>query len=71
MSDPVSHPNHYGGADNVFEAINVIEAWNANFNIGNVLKYISRCDKKHSDPIQDLEKAAWYLNREIERLKRG
>tara|TARA_R100000005_G_C4808206_1_gene96066 strand:+ start:218 stop:433 length:216 start_codon:yes stop_codon:yes gene_type:complete len=71
MSDPVSHPNHYGGADNVFEAINVIEAWNANFNIGNVLKYIARCDKKHSDPIQDLEKAAWYLNREIERLKRG
>jgi hypothetical protein len=63
--DKVNHPKHYGGKDNPYEAIKVIEAWNANFNLGNVLKYISRCGKKDRE-IQELEKAAWYLNREIE-----
>lgn len=63
--DKVNHPKHYGGESNPYEAIKVIEAWNANFNIGNVLKYISRCGKKDVE-IQELEKAAWYLNREIE-----
>jgi hypothetical protein len=65
MREKVNHPKHYGGEDNLYEAIKVIEAWNANFNIGNVLKYISRCGKKDRE-IQELEKAAWYLNREIE-----
>jgi len=65
MREKVNHPKHYGGEDNLYEAIKVIEAWNANFNIGNVLKYISRCGKKDVE-IQELEKAAWYLNREIE-----
>lgn len=63
--DKVNHPKHYGGKDNPYEAIKVIEAWNVNFNLGNVLKYISRCGKKDRE-IQELEKAAWYLNREIE-----
>jgi hypothetical protein len=67
--DKVNHPKHYGGESNPYEAIKVIEAWNANFNIGNVLKYISRCGKKDVE-IQELEKAAWYLNREIENRKR-
>ena len=67
--DKVNHPKHYGGESNPYEAIKVIEAWNANFNIGNVLKYISRCGKKDSE-IQELEKAAWYLNREIENRRK-
>jgi hypothetical protein len=69
MKEKVNHPKHYGGESNPYEAIKVIEAWNANFNIGNVLKYISRCGKKDRE-IQELEKAAWYLNREIENRKR-
>jgi hypothetical protein len=69
MREKVNHPKHYGGEDNLYEAIKVIEAWNANFNIGNVLKYISRCGKKDRE-IQELEKAAWYLNREIENRKK-
>ena len=69
MREKVNHPKHYGGESNPYEAIKVIEAWNANFNIGNVLKYISRCGKKDVE-IQELEKAAWYLNREIENRKK-
>jgi uncharacterized protein DUF3310 len=60
----VDHPAHYGGADNPYEAIKVIEAWGLNFNLGNTAKYISRAGKKGSQ-IEDLKKAAWYLNREI------
>jgi hypothetical protein len=67
--DKVNHPKHYGGESNPYEAIKVIEAWDANFNIGNVLKYISRCGKKDRE-IQELEKASWYLNREIENRKK-
>jgi hypothetical protein len=64
----VDHPTHYGGEENPYEAIKVIEAWNVGFNLGNTLKYISRAGKKDFI-IQDLEKAAWYLNREIDNLK--
>jgi hypothetical protein len=62
----VDHPKHYGGAENPYEAINVIEAWNLGFCLGNAVKYIARAGKK--DPaaeVEDLEKAAWYLAREI------
>ena len=65
----VDHPNHYGGKDNQYEAIKVIEAWDLNFSLGNVLKYISRSGKKSKNPIEDLEKAAKYLNFEIKRMK--
>lgn len=66
----VDHPQYYGGADNPYEAIKVIEAWNLGFNLGNAVKYVSRAGKKDPDKtIEDLEKAAWYLNREIENLK--
>ncbi len=69
--DMVDHPAHYGGANNPYEAIRVIEAWQLSFCLGNAVKYISRCGKKAGvDPIEDLEKAAWYLNREIERRKK-
>lgn len=62
--DNVNHPNHYGGKDNPFEAIKVIEHYDLNFNIGNAIKYILRAGKKDIFK-QDLEKAVWYLNREL------
>lgn len=65
MSDAVNHPAHYGGADNPYEAIKVIEAWKLGFNLGNTVKYISRAEHKGA-PIEDLRKALWYLTREIE-----
>ena len=66
----VDHPNHYGGKENSYEAIKVIEAWGLNFSLGNVLKYISRSGKKSEDPLEDLEKAAKYLDFEIKRMKK-
>ena len=67
--EAVNHPNHYGGERNPYEAIKVIEAWNLNFSLGNVLKYMSRAGKKSDNPLEDLRKAAWYLNREIQRIE--
>lgn len=64
MNEQVNHPEHYGGADNPYEAIKVIEAWSLNFNLGNCAKYISRAGKK-GDALEDLKKARWYLDREI------
>ena len=64
----VNHPNHYGGRNNPYEAIKVIEAWDLGFNLGNAVKYISRADKK-GNKLQDLEKSSWYINREINKLK--
>ena len=64
----VNHPQHYGGKDNPYEAIKVIENWNLGFCLGNTIKYISRAGKK-DDTIQELEKALWYLKREIKTLK--
>ena len=69
MSDAVNHPVHYGGADNPYEAIKVIEDWNLGFCLGNTVKYILRAGKK--DPaLQDLKKARWYLDREIQNLEK-
>lgn len=62
--DNVNHPNHYGGMDNPFEAIKIIEHYDLNFNLGNAVKYVLRAGKK-DDFKQDLEKAVWYLQREI------
>ena len=62
MSEQVNHPQHYGGEDNPYEAIKVIEAWDLDFHLGNTVKYISRAGKKGSDKeLQDLKKALWYL----------
>lgn len=67
----VNNPLHYGGAENIYEAIKVIEAWNLNFHLGNTVKYISRAGKKETDKeLQDLKKAAWYLQRRIEILEK-
>lgn len=58
----VNHPNHYQGK--TFEVIDIIEDYELNFNLGNAIKYILRCDKKDCKK-RDLEKAIWYLQREI------
>ena len=65
----VQHPIYYGGADDPYEAIKVSEAWNLGFHLGNTVKYISRAGKKDGNSAtQDLKKALFYLNREIELL---
>ena len=71
----VNHPDHYHPG--TYEAINVIEAWDLNFNLGSAIKYISRCGLKpdaelfkKEKTLEDLRKAAWYVNREIERLSK-
>ena len=64
-SDPVNHPTHYkvGG----IETIDFIEAKGLTYHLGNVVKYVTRSDHK-GDKLQDLEKARWYLDREIGNL---
>lgn len=63
-ADPVNHPAHYTAHPSGIECIQVTE--HMGFNLGNVVKYVWRADLK-DDAIADLRKAAWYLNREIER----
>jgi hypothetical protein len=70
MSEQVNHPQHYGGENNPYEAIKVIEAWDLDFHLGNTVKYISRAGKKGTDKeLQDLKKALWYLERKIDNLE--
>jgi hypothetical protein len=66
--EQVNHPPHYGGANNQYEAIKVIEAWQLDFCLGNVVKYISRAGKK-DDMLQDLKKAKWYIDRKIYQIE--
>jgi hypothetical protein len=65
-TDAVEHPAHYkvGG----IETIDFIEAKKLNYNIGNVIKYLTRADYK-GNKLEDLRKAQWYLTREISTLK--
>jgi len=67
MYDSVNKPKHYNFSG--LEVITVIEAWEMNYHLGNVLKYIARAGKKN-DLLEDLKKAQWYLNREIERVEK-
>ena len=62
MSDSVNHPRHYCTHPSGVECIQITE--HMGFNIGNAVKYLWRCDLKR-DAIEDLKKAAWYINREI------
>lgn len=64
--DQVNHPKHYTIHPSGIETIEVTE--HMNFCLGNVIKYVMRAPYKGRH-IEDLEKAAWYLNREIDRLK--
>ena len=66
--DAVNHPSHY--TQGKYEVIDVIEDWNLGFNLGNAIKYIGRAGHK-DDIVQDLEKAKWYIEREIQRLKKN
>lgn len=69
----VVHPSHYGGKDDPYETIKVIDAWglDKNFCLGNVIKYISRAGKKDGNSLlQDLMKAQFYLNYEVEKQRR-
>lgn len=69
MNEPVDHPRHYKSINAscscgaTVECIDVVE--HMTFNLGNVVKYIWRCDSKNNR-LEDLQKALWYLNREIE-----
>ena len=66
----VNHPQHYNTGK--YEVIDVIEDWKLGFHLGNVVKYVARAGKK--DPakeIEDLKKAAFYLDRRIKLLENG
>ena len=64
--ETVNHPSHYNMG---IEAIDYIESHNMNFNMGNVIKYVTRAKYKGTE-LEDLKKASWYLNREIENLEK-
>ena len=66
MSDPVNHPDHYTSHPSGIECIQITE--HMNFNCGNVVKYVWRADLK-GNAVEDLEKAEFYLRREINRRK--
>ena len=67
-ADPVNHPPHYNSHPSGVECVTVAE--HMNFCLGNALKYIWRAGLKSKDPIEDLKKARWYVDREIARLER-
>lgn len=66
--DNVNHPPHYkvGG----IEVIDFIESKGLTYNLGNVVKYVSRADHK-GNKLEDLKKAQWYLNREVSNLEKS
>ena len=61
-TDKVNHPGHYNVG--TIEVITVIEDWKLNFNLGNAIKYIGRCEHKNNKK-EDIKKAIWYLEREL------
>ena len=61
----VDHPSHYNQG---IETIEYIESWSMNFNTGNVIKYVTRAGYKDNQ-LEDLKKAMWYLQREIDRIE--
>src|SRR4029077_18146353 len=64
--DLVNHPPHYGAHPSGVECITITEQYN--FNVGNAIKYLWRAGlKEGTDMVLDLQKAAWYVNREIQR----
>ena len=68
-ADNVNHPAHYTSGQ--IEVIDFIEDKGLGFHLGNAVKYISRAGRKNPDKtVEDLRKAVWYINRQIERLER-
>lgn len=69
----VNGPAHYGGKDNPFEVIKVCEAWGLDYDayLFNVVKYVARAGKKdNTKELEDLKKAAFYLERKIKNLEK-
>ena len=66
--EAVNHPPHYNQGN--IEVIDAIEDWGLDFNAGNVVKYVSRHQHK-AEPLEDLLKARWYLDRIIEGFENG
>jgi hypothetical protein len=69
----VNGPAHYGGVDNPYEVIKVCEAWGLDYDayLFNVVKYVARAGKKDdTKELEDLKKAAFYLNRKIKNLEK-
>lgn len=64
--EAVNHPAHYQG--NGIEVIDIIEGFDLNFNLGNTVKYVLRAGKKGNKK-EDLEKAVWYLKRELNKFE--
>ena len=77
INDTVNHPSHYNTGN--IEVIETIDDWGLGFSLGNAIKYIARAGKKQDyegqsqieKTIEDLSKAAWYINHEIDRLTNG
>ena len=69
MSEAIDHPKHYNANPSGVECITIVE--HMPFNLGNAVKYIWRSGLKAPDAITDLEKARWYIEREIARLRAG
>jgi len=69
-NDAVNHPEHYTSHPSGVECIQVTE--HMTFNVGNAIKYLWRNGLKDGQPaVQDLRKAAWYIEREIQRIERS
>lgn len=65
--DKVNHPQHYTNHPSGIECIQITEYMG--FNLGNAIKYLWRADLK-ADAIEDMKKAIWYINREIEKREK-
>lgn len=68
MTENINHPAHYTSHPSGVECITITEWYN--FNVGNAVKYLWRAGVKSSNPLEDLKKAQWYINREISRLEK-
>lgn len=67
--EKINHPDHY--QSNKFEVIEIIEAFRLEFSLGSVVKYVLRAGKKPQESaLEDLSKALWFLQNEIERIQR-
>ena len=66
--EAVNHPTHYNVGS--IEVIDAIDDWGLDFNAGNVVKYVARHQHK-ANPVEDLKKARWYLDRLIDGFSNG
>ena len=68
MQDPLN-PDYYKNYS--IEVTDAIQSWGLNYCQGNIIKYIVRCGRKTADPRQDLEKALWYIRKELSKYDNG